>query len=276
MIIYNRKGIRTARRFLEPMLAEDVSIVPMQRGLDYGTEPVIVSWGTIHNASEDRTLYNKPNAIRLSSNKKNARQVLLAAGIPVPFPGEEKFPCIGRTNYHRGGKGFWYCENPKEVEIAKSAGAGYFSAFYPKTNEHRVHVAHGLILFVQEKVPHFSMLANSVRALHIWNHNNFRFRIVRQNLWNKEMLIGCIKAIDVLGLDFGAVDVLSNAELDPPWVICEVNTAPGLEGYSINKYAEYFQWLFSEQPKEHFVPIGTRKADFVLTKLIKGEEIAVS
>lgn len=47
-------------------------------------------------------------------------------------------------------------------------------------------------------------------------------------------------AIKALGLDFGAVDVGYNQREDKAYVY-EVNTAPGLEGTTLNSYAAYFQ-----------------------------------
>jgi D-alanine-D-alanine ligase-like ATP-grasp enzyme len=41
------------------------------------------------------------------------------------------------------------------------------------------------------------------------------------------------------GLDFGAVDVIWNAQKEKPYVL-EINTAPGLEGQTIADYAAFF------------------------------------
>ena len=46
-----------------------------------------------------------------------------------------------------------------------------------------------------------------------------------------------IRAVNVLGLDFGAVDVGWNEHNQEPSVY-EVNTAPGLEGTTLDKYFE--------------------------------------
>ena len=46
-----------------------------------------------------------------------------------------------------------------------------------------------------------------------------------------------IKAVETLGLDFGAVDVLFYNE--KPYIL-EVNTAPGIEGSTLTNYANTF------------------------------------
>lgn len=49
-----------------------------------------------------------------------------------------------------------------------------------------------------------------------------------------EAVVGAIRAV---GLDFGAVDVVYNARTEQCAVL-EINTAPGLEGTTVSKYAE--------------------------------------
>jgi D-alanine-D-alanine ligase-like ATP-grasp enzyme len=48
-----------------------------------------------------------------------------------------------------------------------------------------------------------------------------------------------------LGLDFGAADVLFNARRNQAYVL-EVNTAPGLEGQTVNDYAEAFKEMIRD------------------------------
>ena len=268
MILYSRSGAKTAKRFAENFLIERFR----SSRIVFLTEDPLISWGATNvETDENHLMYNKPQAIKDSSNKELARQLLFDAGVPVPTPGYDIFPCVGRTRYHKGGKGFWLCDNLEEVEKAKKEGAKYFSAFYAKIAEYRVHVAHGATLLVQEKVPMMDLVGDLIRANPIWNHANFNFVVIRQNLWKKRILRDAIKAVEVLGLDFGAVDVLANdLNTDQPHVISEVNTAPGLAPYSLHKYVQYFQWLLDNKPTEHFVVNSEKKADYVLTNLMEG------
>jgi D-alanine-D-alanine ligase-like ATP-grasp enzyme len=52
-------------------------------------------------------------------------------------------------------------------------------------------------------------------------------------------------AVSALGLDFGAVDVKCNRQGTRAAVL-EVNTAPGLQGTTLRKYAEALMGLVSE------------------------------
>jgi D-alanine-D-alanine ligase-like ATP-grasp enzyme len=55
-------------------------------------------------------------------------------------------------------------------------------------------------------------------------------------------------AVNHLGLDFGAVDMIYNAKRNTYYVL-EVNTACGLAGETLNKYVEVFT-MFGEKINE--------------------------
>jgi D-alanine-D-alanine ligase-like ATP-grasp enzyme len=48
------------------------------------------------------------------------------------------------------------------------------------------------------------------------------------------------KALAATGLDFGAVDVIWNQHAGRAFVL-EINTAPGLEGTTVEEYKEFFK-----------------------------------
>ena len=50
-------------------------------------------------------------------------------------------------------------------------------------------------------------------------------------------------AIKVLGLDFGAVDIIYNKQEDK-WYVLEVNTAPGIYGTTLDKYVNAIMRAF--------------------------------
>jgi glutathione synthase/RimK-type ligase-like ATP-grasp enzyme len=53
----------------------------------------------------------------------------------------------------------------------------------------------------------------------------------------EELLSSACKAVNLLGLDFGAVDI-GHRLIDNKFFVFEVNTAPGLEGTTLDKYAK--------------------------------------
>lgn len=73
------------------------------------------------------------------------------------------------------------------------------------------------------------------------NRLGWKFSIVRK--YDKDMEKVAIAAVKALGLDFGAVDTCI-AEDGTPYVF-EVNTGPGLEATSFDKYVEAFKAAFA-------------------------------
>ena len=209
-------------------------------------EDIVVSWGCTARTAAKLT-YNQPDAITLASNKAESRRVLLEAGLPVPSPSETDYPVIGRPARHYGGKRFFVCNNQEEVEAAKNNGCVYFAKLYPKTAEFRVHVASGGCLLVSRKTP-----VDSV----VWNRaSGSRFETVRWKDWPKTIVEIAIAAVNNLGLDFGAVDIMAFPTDDQPEaVVSEVNTAPGLSQYATGCYLLYFRWLaeFDYKPRAEY------------------------
>jgi glutathione synthase/RimK-type ligase-like ATP-grasp enzyme len=70
------------------------------------------------------------------------------------------------------------------------------------------------------------------------HHNGFVF--TRSGFDTPEAVSkAAMDAMRILGLDFGAVDVVYNSRENRAYVL-EVNTAPGLEGSTVDDYANYF------------------------------------
>ena len=70
------------------------------------------------------------------------------------------------------------------------------------------------------------------------------------------MALDAIKAVELCGLYFGAVDMIWNAYKKQGYVL-EINTAPGLEGQTVENYAEHF--AKSTKLKLRDIPEGLRR-----------------
>lgn len=116
-------------------------------------------------------------------------------------------------------------------------GCPLYVVYRKKKREYRVHVAFGTVIDVQQKLKRRDYDGDvdyAVRNHHtgwIYGRENVEAAPVRDEL--------AIRAVSLLGLDFGAVDIIYN-ERDNAYVVLEVNTAPGLEGTTITKYVEAF------------------------------------
>jgi glutathione synthase/RimK-type ligase-like ATP-grasp enzyme len=101
------------------------------------------------------------------------------------------------------------------------------------------------------------------------NTRGWKFSNVKLENVPKPLITEAVKAIKALGLDFGAVDCVMDAEKQP-WII-EVNTGPGLEGTPFTKYVEAFNKAINDilappakkatQTKAAATKVTAKKAD---------------
>lgn len=123
-----------------------------------------------------------------------------------------------------------------------------------KGREYRVHVGirpdnQGMIIDVTRKIRRPD--ATGERGF-VWNHDN-DFIFVREGVNRstipQELLRNAIRAVRALGLNFGAVDIVvprrgRESIRNMPCYVLEVNTAPGMEGTTLERYAEFFESFY--------------------------------
>lgn len=191
-----------------------------------------------------------------------------------------KLPLVGRTNFHQGGKGFWLCMNKQHVTKAISDGAQYFQNYIDIKDEYRIHVAFGGVIYAAKKVENPTdagwIAQRKEKVLEYANKNNRNLdestldyvlsrmvkeaelpdRIVRSNKrgWkfsgvtlnnvSDALKAMAIKSVEVIGLDFGAVDCAIGLDNNP--YLIEINSGPGLQGTALQKYVEAFRAKINE------------------------------
>ncbi len=263
IITYARNGWGSAPK-ISSLMKQENEVIRVRRGEHTKPCDLLIRWASRVNWSHAGKVINPARGIGLASNKAGARLLLQENNVPVPRTavlGETSwvgwnFPVVVRPFYHRAGNEF-YVLGYVELEQFESEQLGqsdwYVSEFYPKTHEYRVHVAHGRVLLVNEKVPREGQ--EEKRSEPIWNHatNDFEFKVLRWRDLPVEAMRIAIQACEVLGLDYAGVDVMTGAE--PPAVICEVNCSPTLEDYAAEQYAIYFDWLVRTGGKEEHFPM---------------------
>jgi len=160
---------------------------------------------------------------------------------PEDIP-DEAFPIVCRTKL-RGHSGDGIVISAGRDDLVP---ADLYVKYIKKKDEYRVHVGtyhdsegnteYALIDIQQKK----RNLSNENPDWKIRNHAN-GFVYAREGvdppLRVVESAVACFAAS---GLDFGAVDVIWNASQGKAYVL-EINTAPGLEGTTLERYADYFQ-----------------------------------
>lgn len=108
--------------------------------------------------------------------------------------------------------------------------------YQPKEYEYRVHVFDGEVVDIQQKRKRTNYQGEP--DMKIRNHHTgwvyCRHSYVPPPCI-EDIKAECIKAVKCLGLDFGAVDVIYSKKQNKFWIL-EVNTAPGMEGATLNIY----------------------------------------
>lgn len=187
-------------------------------------------------------MLNIPNSVRKASNKLLTLQTLSEAGVSIP-----KFTtdaCVENLNYpivcrtlltSRSGNGIIIANNESEL-VPAPLYTSYISGI-----EFRVHVVFGEVIdYVQKKKLRTENLnARNIQFNpHIRNHTN-GWVFARSNVdLPISARAAATKAVQALGLDFGATDCIVDA--DGNAYILEINTAPGLEGTTLEKYTQAF------------------------------------
>lgn len=237
-----KQGSKSARTLADALGGLKLKLVGSRFRPRYGD--VIINWGsqTIPERLRNATIINHPSKIANVSNKL-AFFRMVNSSEPDIIPAwwdrradvpEDAYPVVCRTilNGHSGA-GIVIANTPEEL-----VDAPLYVKYQKKQHEYRVHVAGGNVIAVQRKARLRSVPDEEVNW-HVRNHSN-GFVFARQGFTTPEVVKDVArKVVTISGLDFGAVDVIWNETHNKAYVL-EINTAPGLEGQTINDYVNYF------------------------------------
>jgi glutathione synthase/RimK-type ligase-like ATP-grasp enzyme len=211
----------------------------------WGTQPVI-NWGS-RDVGLDGYVTNGPLSVNCAIDKRWTLRILTDAGVStLPYTThalharnwlDEGKTVVCRTLIDsHSGKGIVVAETVGEL-----VDAPLYTQYIPKKFEFRVHVAFNKVIDIQEKLKRKGVEQHDTK---IRNHAN-GYVYGRVGLSDRHVdrlpkleALG-LAAISALGLDFGAVDIIWNEKKKEGYV-CEVNSAPGLEGSTVGKYAVAF------------------------------------
>jgi len=184
-------------------------------------------------------ILNFPELVGRAINKLTTFQILHEVGVSIPeyvARGEEvpktwKGILSRATLSGSGGRGIAFYQSGEDVDY----GYPLYVQYIKKSKEYRVHVFKGGIIDVQEK-----RKRNDFQGTINYKIRNLESGWVfcREDIAPPiEVLNEAVAAVDALDLDFGAVDLIWNSHYQRAYVL-EVNTAPGLEGSTVDSYAQ--------------------------------------
>lgn len=111
----------------------------------------------------------------------------------------------------------------------------WYSIYEKPTREVRIHVVDGNVIRVQGKYLDYPEQAGDNPFVRNFK-SGYRYRTPAQEL-HSSRLHWAVRAVDVLGLDFGAVDMLLFGSQEECKIL-EVNTAPACSPLTVQKYAD--------------------------------------
>lgn len=213
----------------------------------------VINWGNCQGVDDLNvcTIINRPEYVADAADKVRAFELMKANDVSIPDFTENKDEAISwaesgdivlcrslRRGY--GGAGIVVANSPEEV-----VGAKFYTRYIKKRDEFRVHVFGGQVIDVQRKMRKKDVPDDRV-DWKIRNHSN-GFIFGREDVSPADdVLQQAVNAVAALRLDFGAVDVIWNEHHGKAYVL-EVNTAPGLEGTTLEKYVEAFKELLGDK-----------------------------
>ena len=223
-------------------LARALRILRVGHNYNAKRSDTIVNWGNSHPPHfrwMEQDL-NKPQAIQIACNKlETFLQFRHNSFTDVPQwttnPKEaQHWVDLGYTVYCRtsltsyGGRGIVVVHDGGKV-----IPAPLYTEATKHKDEYRVHVFKGKAIDVQKKKRKLggTSISNGVR-----NHANGWIYGRLDIDPPSELVDVSIKAVELLGLDFGAVDI-GHRLRDNKFFVFEVNTAPGITGSTLTNYA---------------------------------------
>ncbi len=203
----------------------------------------VINWGSSNVSRQIHgVILNAPDAVARAVNKLRAFHCLAEYGVMIPpycttlRGGEEMLgdgPVVCRTKLTgHSGEGIIIASTPEEL-----VEAPLYTQYIKKKEEYRIHVMHGEAFFVQRKARKLDVPNEEVN----WQVRNLAGGFIYANQdveVAEEAKEQAIMAVQALGLDFGAVDVILGT--DKHYYTLEVNTACGLAGTTLDKYVEQF------------------------------------
>lgn len=211
----------------------------------------VINWGCTDAGGRNHPMLNTPAAISVATNKLRFFQAMAREGVADK--------CVPFTAYRKLAEG-WVAEGAMVVArkvLNGHSGAGIeivggknpmvnaplYTKYVPKDEEWRIHYMkdrQGVVhpIYIQKKVKRADFEGKPNR--YVRNHDNgytYQYNGVSPS---HSILQTGASVFAATGLDFGAVDIIYVRASDKALVL-EINTAPGLEGHSVEVYSAAFR-----------------------------------
>ena len=220
-----------------------------------GNNKLVLNWGNCRTQIRQPMWLNDPARVSAATNKYDALCIMADAGVPcIEFSSDpsqalswvdsDSIVICRRKLRGHSGDGIVVAENRAQV-----CSAHLYTRYFKAKDEYRIHVVDGKVIDVQQKRKRQDVPNKQVNYKVRSHANGFNF--CREGIDLPECCAtAAVDACAALQLDFGAVDLRYNAK-SKECAVLEVNTAPGLEGTTIEVYAAAFAELFQSFGVQH-------------------------
>lgn len=203
-----------------------------------GPDNVIINWGAVNFPAELKGANTFNENVSVCANKKKTLEALLAAGVSCPPFTTDKAKVrdwlddgsivFARTLLSSSnGKGIVILREEDQIPDAP-----LYTRYMKKQQEFRVHVMDAKPFYLQQKLRKNGEDNHLIRNC----ENGYVYTSKDVVLPGVAADLAC-QAVNALGLDFGAVDLIYNNKKDTCYVL-EVNSAPGIENNSVAAYKQ--------------------------------------
>lgn len=235
-------------------LAKALGTLCVRENGTYRAKPnhVVINWGNPRlpswNIGAAKRFVNQLGAVVDAQDKLRTFKAFADKNVPCPewtteigLAGKwlKKGSAVIQRNLLRShsGKGITFIgyDEDTSTPIGVLSPAPLYTRYKKKSAEFRVHMFLGNVIDVQEKrkIKDFQGEYNQYIRSH---HNGWVY--CREDIQKPADLHDvALQAVQALGLDFGAADIVYNQKEDKCYCL-EVNTAPGLEGETVINYAK--------------------------------------
>jgi glutathione synthase/RimK-type ligase-like ATP-grasp enzyme len=214
---------------------------------------IIVNWGNPRipgwwNANARANVLNQPEEIRRAINKIATFRALRDAGVPIPDFAVNRGDA---ARFFRSDRSRVLCRSVLDghsgrgIRIANTAAeltnVPLYVKYVPKEAEYRFHILNGEIIDTEQKRRRNGVEQNDTERL-IRSHRNgwvFTRNDIRRPV--DACRQAALDAVRALGLQFGAVDIGYHSRHGTK--VYEVNTAPGIEGTTLEIYTRELRRL---------------------------------
>lgn len=232
-------------------LARELGAIRVYPDRNYRPRPnhVIINWGNSQFPQWSRDCRpwvtekwkNAPDCVALATDKALTFNALAWGGVSIPEFSFDKaaaiawildgFVVVCRTVLNGSqGRGIVIAQSMEEV-----VDAPLYTKHVRHKHEFRVHVMNGEVIDFTQKKKRRDIEVNPFVRNSDGNWVFCREGVVLP----EDCKVQAIKAVEALGLDFGAVDIAYREREDKAFVL-EVNTSPGMDedGTTVQRYAE--------------------------------------